>query len=32
MGWTEAGRIPGYTRDADGTLRDTLYFYKRVGV
>jgi GNAT superfamily N-acetyltransferase len=32
MGWTEAGRIPGYTRDADGTLRDTLYFYKRVEV
>jgi ribosomal protein S18 acetylase RimI-like enzyme len=32
MGWIEAGRIPDYARNADGTLCDTLYFYKRVGM
>jgi len=30
MGWTAAGRIPGTTRSADGTLRDTEYFYKHI--
>ncbi|KAA5610122.1 GNAT family N-acetyltransferase [Rhodovastum atsumiense] len=30
LGWTEAGCIPGDTRDADGTLRDTLIFYRAV--
>jgi ribosomal protein S18 acetylase RimI-like enzyme len=29
-GWTEAGRIPGYALNADGTACDTVYFYKRV--
>ncbi|HVZ09718.1 GNAT family N-acetyltransferase [Rhodopila sp.] len=28
-GWTEAGRIPGFARDATGRLRDTLIFWKR---
>ena len=27
-GWTEAGVIPGYAVDADGTLCDTVYFYR----
>lgn len=31
MGWHEAGRIPGYALDADGSLHDTLLFWKRVG-
>jgi GNAT superfamily N-acetyltransferase len=30
LGWTEAGRIPGYALDADGTARDTVFFYKVV--
>lgn len=30
LGWTAAGRIPDYARNADGTLSDTLCFYKRV--
>jgi len=30
LGWTEAGRIPGYALDADGTARDTVFFYKQV--
>ncbi len=29
MGWREAGRIPGYALDADGTEYDTVLFYKR---
>ena len=31
MGWQEAGRIPGYALTADGTLGDTVFFWKRVG-
>jgi len=31
IGWTEAGVIPGYAVDADGTLCDTVYFYRTVG-
>ena len=30
MGWIGGGRIPMYTRATDGTLCDTLYFYKCV--
>lgn len=30
IGWTAAGRIPDATRAADGTLCDTLVFYKRI--
>jgi GNAT superfamily N-acetyltransferase len=29
LGWTEAGRIPGYALDADGTECDTVIFYRR---
>jgi GNAT superfamily N-acetyltransferase len=29
-GWTEAGRIPDYALNADGSFCDTLYFFKRV--
>lgn len=29
MGWIEAGRMPAYARNADGTLGDTVYFYQR---
>jgi GNAT superfamily N-acetyltransferase len=29
-GWSEAGRIPGYALNADGTPCDRLYFWKRV--
>lgn len=28
LGWQEAGRIPGYTRDEDGSPRATIYFYR----
>lgn len=28
LGWTEAGRIPGFARNADGSLGDVLFFYK----
>jgi GNAT superfamily N-acetyltransferase len=28
-GWHEAGRIPGYALDADGTPHDTVLFWKR---
>ncbi len=31
LGWTEAGRIPGYSLDADGAAHDTLIFWKRIG-
>jgi GNAT superfamily N-acetyltransferase len=31
QGWQEAGRIPGYALDADGTPHDTLFFWKRPG-
>lgn len=27
-GWTEAGRIPGYTREVDGSHHATVIFYK----
>ena len=30
LGWVEAGRIPGYALSAEGTLCDTLFFYKQV--
>jgi GNAT superfamily N-acetyltransferase len=30
MGWREAGRIPGYALNADGTEHDTVLFYKRL--
>ena len=28
MGWTEAGRIPGFALNADRTLCDTVLFWK----
>jgi acetyltransferase len=31
-GWREGGRLPGYTLSADGSLHDTVLFWKRVGV
>ncbi len=31
LGWTEAGRIPDYSLQADGTTRATVVFYKRLG-
>jgi ribosomal protein S18 acetylase RimI-like enzyme len=30
LGWTEAGRIPGYALNANGTSCDTLLFYKNL--
>jgi GNAT superfamily N-acetyltransferase len=30
-GWTEAGRIPDFARNADGTLSATVLFWKRIG-
>ena len=30
LGWTEAGRIPGYALNPDGTPCDTLLFWKRL--
>ncbi len=30
MGWHEAGRIPGYALNADGTPCDTIYFWRHV--
>lgn len=30
LGWTEAGRIPGYALNAEGRLIDTLIFYKNL--
>jgi GNAT superfamily N-acetyltransferase len=30
LGWAEAGRIPGWALNADGTLGDTVFFFKRV--
>jgi ribosomal protein S18 acetylase RimI-like enzyme len=30
LGWTEAGRIPGYALNADGTPCDTILFWKRL--
>ena len=30
-GWQEAGRIPGYARDATGCARATIFFWKQLG-
>jgi ribosomal protein S18 acetylase RimI-like enzyme len=30
LGWIEAGRIPGYAVNPDGTLCDTVLFYRRI--
>jgi GNAT superfamily N-acetyltransferase len=30
-GWHQAGRIPNYALDADGTPHDTVFFWKRLG-
>ncbi len=30
MGWHDAGRIPGFALNADGTLGDTVFFWKEV--
>ena len=30
LGWHEAGRIPGYAQNADGTLCDTVLFWRKV--
>jgi GNAT superfamily N-acetyltransferase len=30
QGWHEAGRIPGYARDADGSPHDTVFFWKEM--
>lgn len=30
MGWTEAGRVPGYVREADGSHSATIYFYRQL--
>jgi ribosomal protein S18 acetylase RimI-like enzyme len=30
LGWTESGLIPNYARNPDGTLHDTVYFYKEL--
>jgi GNAT superfamily N-acetyltransferase len=30
MGWTEAGRIPGYALNADRTPSDTVFFWRRL--
>lgn len=29
-GWTESGRIPGYSRNVDGSLDGTVFFYKMI--
>jgi ribosomal protein S18 acetylase RimI-like enzyme len=31
IGYTMAGRIPGYARSADGELHATVYYYKNLG-
>jgi ribosomal protein S18 acetylase RimI-like enzyme len=31
LGWTEAGRIPGWAVNPDGTYCDTIFFWKRPG-
>lgn len=31
FGYTEAGRIPNYAESADGTLHETVYYYKQIG-
>jgi len=30
LGWTESGVIPNYALNADGTLHDTVVFYKEL--
>ncbi|MFB6364073.1 GNAT family N-acetyltransferase [Paenibacillus elgii] len=32
LGYVEAGRIPRYARSADGSLNDTVFYYKEVEV
>jgi len=32
MGWQEAGRIPGYALNADGTPGDTVFFWKTMQI
>jgi hypothetical protein len=31
LGWQEAGRIPGFALNADGSAAATVFFYKQVG-
>jgi GNAT superfamily N-acetyltransferase len=31
LGWQEAGRIPGYALNADGSASATIFFYKQMG-
>ncbi|MDQ0087731.1 ribosomal protein S18 acetylase RimI-like enzyme [Paenibacillus anaericanus] len=31
FGYTEAGRIPNYAESADGSLHETVYYYKQIG-
>jgi GNAT superfamily N-acetyltransferase len=31
LGWQEAGRIPGYALNADGSASATVFFYKQIG-
>jgi GNAT superfamily N-acetyltransferase len=31
LGWQEAGRIPGYALNADGSASATVFFYKKIG-
>jgi GNAT superfamily N-acetyltransferase len=30
LGWTEAGRIPGYAMNGDGSFHDALFFWKAI--
>lgn len=30
LGWEQAGRLPGYVREADGTAHATLFFYREL--
>lgn len=30
LGWVEAGRIPGFARNADGSLDDQVFYYRKV--
>ncbi|MDD3445702.1 MAG: GNAT family N-acetyltransferase [Zavarzinia sp.] len=32
MGWTEFGRVPRYARASNGTLEETVFFYKELAV
>ena len=31
LGWQEAGRIPGFALNADGSASATVFFYKQIG-